>query len=592
MSQKTHNLVKFWNELKRRKVFGVVTTYAATAYIIIEVTNNLAVPLHLADWFLTLELIILVTGLPVVILLSWIFDLTSEGLKKTVTGPESERTETDKKPVKRIIKPSYVLNLILIIVVAVLAYPKISTRDNSVSSGPGEKISVAVLPFINLGNDPDQDYFSDGLMDDILDRLCKISDLDVKSRTSSMRFKNTDISLKEIAELLGVTAVMEGSVRKLDNNVRITVKLINARTDSHLWSETYDEDISDLFSVQSTVAKAIARELKAAITPEMRQLIEKKPTANMEAYDAYLKGMFYYKRLNRDDLEMAMKYFELAREKDPGFALAYVGIGRVWRGLQQMSIVKVADGAPKAEAAVNKALELDSTYSEVHLLLGGIRTWTNWDWKGGETSMRKAIELNPKNAEAQSAYSHLLLITGRSGDAMKHIEIALNLDPLNSKIKAFYGVNLMFIRRFDDAIRAFRESIELDPSQGLAVNMIPALYFSGKEEEATEMMKKIWTDQDFQSAINEGFEKGGFRGAEKSLADVLAERSKKMYVAPYPVAYQYALAGDSENSLIWLEKAFSEHDANLPYLLAPAFDLLRDDSRFRVLCKRMNLPYK
>ncbi len=478
MPQKTNNLNKFWNELKRRKVFGVVTTYAATAYIIVEVTNNLAVPLHLADWFMTLELIILVAGLPVAVLLSWIFDFTSEGLRKTGSAQESERTESGRKPVKGVIMPSYILNIILVIVVAVLAWPRISSLNNPSDTGPEDRISLAVLPFINLSNDPDQDYFSEGLLDDILDRLCKISDLDVKSRTSSMRFKNTDIPLKEIAGLLGVTAVMEGSVRKVENNVRITVKLINARTDSHLW----------------------------------------------------------------------------------------------------------------AEAAVNKALELDSTYSEVHLLLGGIRTWTNWDRKGGEASLRKAIELNPQNAEARSAYSHLLLITGRSEDAMKHIEIALNLDPLNSKVKAFYGVNLMFIRRFDDAIQAFREAIDLDPSQGLAVNMIPALFFAGKEEEAIEIMKKIWTDPDFQSAINDGFKKGGFRGAEKNLADILAERSKKTYVAPYPVAYQYALAGDSINSLLWLEKAFREHDANLPYLLAPAFDLLRDNPRFQDLCKRMYLP--
>jgi len=592
MSESPNKLIRLWQELKRRKVFSVVTTYVATAYIIIEVTNNLAVPLRLPDWFLTLELIILVIGLPVIVLLSWIFDITSEGIKKTGSAEEIEIKEIEGKPVKRIFRPSYILNAILIIAVVALAYPKIFKRDNFEILGSKEKISVAVLPFTNLSNDPDQEYFSDGLVDDILDRLCKIRDLDVKSRTSSMRFKNTKLSLKEIANLLSVSAIMEGSVRKFENNVRITVKLINANTDSHLWSETYDKDISDLFSIQSDVAKAVASALKAAITPEMRRLIEKKPTTNMEAYDAYLKGLFYHRKLNREDLEMALKYFEIARDKDPEFALAYVGIGRVWRGLQQMSIVKVSDGAPKAEAAANRALELDSTNSEVHHLLGGIRTWTNWDWKGGEASFRKAIELNPQNADAHSTYSHLLMILGRSEEAMKHIGIALNLDPLNSKIKSFYGVDLLFIRRYDEAVNAFREAMELDPSQGLVINIIPALYFSGKEDEATEMMKKIWTDPNILAAINEGYQKEGFRGAEKNLADILAERSKNIYIAPYIIAYQYALAGEADNSMLWLEKAYEERNANLPYLLVPTFDLLRDNPRFQNLCGRMNLPYK
>jgi tetratricopeptide (TPR) repeat protein len=302
--------------------------------------------------------------------------------------------------------------------------------------------------------------------------------------------------------------------------------------------------------------------------------------------------MFYYRKLNRDDMEVAMKYFELAKEKDPGFALAYAGIGRVWRGLQQMSVVKVADGAPMAEAAVIRALELDSTYSEVHHLLGGIRTWTKWDWKGGEASYRKAIELNPQNADAHSAYSHLMSVLGRSDEAMKHIAIALDLDPINSKILSFYGVDLMFVRKYDDAIKAFQKALDLDPDQGLVINIVPALHFAGREDEAIEMMKKFWNDSESVSAINEGYTAGGFRGAEKKLADVLAERSKTIYIASYVVAYQYTLAGDTDKAMLWLEKAYDEHSPNLPYLLLPVFDILRDNPRFKEIARKMNLPYK
>jgi tetratricopeptide (TPR) repeat protein len=312
----------------------------------------------------------------------------------------------------------------------------------------------------------------------------------------------------------------------------------------------------------------------------------------MAAYEAYWRGMFYYRKLNRDDMEVAMKYFELAKEKDPGFALAYAGIGRVWRGSQQIGIVKVADGAPKAEAAVIRALELDSTYSEVHHLLGGIRTWTNWDWKGGEASYRKAIELNPQNADAHSTYSHLLSVLGRSDEAMKHIAIALDLDPINSKILSFYGVDLMFARRYDDAVKAFQKALDLDPEQGLGINIISALYFAGREDEATEMLKKFPKNMEFLYAIDEGYNEGGFQGAVKKLADARAERSKTMYIDPYGVAYEYALAADIDNAIHWLEKAYEEHSPNLPYLLSPTFDILRNNPRFQEIARKMNLPYK
>ena len=430
------------------------------------------------------------------------------------------------------------------------------------------------------------------MVDEILDKLTKIGSLKVIARASSERFKNTNLSLRDFARELGVATIMQGSVRRNQNNVRITVQLIDTRTEAHIWSEIYDKEMSDIFSIQSEVAQSVARKLKAVITPQAKKLIEKRSTTNMAAYEAYWRGVYYHRKLNRDDLEIALKYFELAREKDPGFALAYAGIGRVWRGLQQIGIVKVADGAPKAEAAVIKAIELDSTYSEVHHLLGGIRTWTNWDWKGGEASYRKAIELNPQNADVLSAYSHLLSVLGRSEEAMKHIEVALDLDPINSKILSFYGVDLMFARRYDDAIKAFQKALEIDPNQGLGMNIISAFYFAGREDEAMEISRKFWNDKEFLTALNEGYKEGGFQGAEKKLADVLAERSKTEYIAAIKVAIQYALAGDIDDAIHWLEKAYEEHDPNLPYLLSPNYDILRDDARFQEIARKMNLPYK
>ena len=500
-------------------------------------------------------------------------------------------TQVKKAPFKRI-KASILLQglfLTLIITVSLLVVFKVINLGGIPEAGK----SIAVLPFTNLGNDPEQEWLSVGFVDEILDKLFKLGGLKVIARTSSERFKNTNLSLKEVARKLNVTTIMEGSVRKQGNNIRITVQLIDARTEAHLWSEIYDRDLSDVFSIQSDVAKSVARELKAVITPDAKQFIDKKATTNMEAWEAYWRGMLHYNKLNKEDMDIAMKYFELAKEEDPEFALAYVGMGRVWRGLQQMSIIKVSEAAAKAEEFALKAVEMDSTYSEVHHLLGGIRTWTNWDWKGGEESFRKAIELNPQNADAHSTYSHLLSILGRYDEAMKHIDIALDLDPFNTKIIAFYGVDLLFARRYDDAVMAFREAMDLSSAQGVAdANIIDALSLAGRESEATDMLRSFYKDQESLNTINAGFKEGGFQGAVKRIADLLAERSKTKFVGPLHIAVRYSLAGDIDNAIAWLEKAYEMHDPNLPYLLSPVFDNLRNDVRFQELVRKMNLPYK
>ncbi len=486
--------------------------------------------------------------------------------------------------------------IITVLVVALLLISPLLKQKVSSSESAMDK-SIAVLPFHNLSGDPEQDYFSEGMMDEILDRLFKVGDIKVISRTSSMLYKNSGLPLKEIAAELGVTAILEGSVRKAGNMVRITVQLIDARNDTHLWSEIYDDDMSDLshiFSIQSEVAQSVARELKAVIAPEEIKLIEKIPTTDLTAYNAYLNGQFFLSKDTPKDFDRAMQYFELAIEKDPEFGLAYAGVARVWNTRKQAGLAKVSEATPKAEAAIKRALELDSTLSDVHRTLAGLRTWTRWDWKGGEESFRKAIELNPNSADAHSAYSHLLNILGRPDEAMKHIETALELDPLNSRIRSFYGVNLMFVHRYDEAVKAFREALDLSPTQGIAViNIVNALYLGGREEEALEMLRSRWKDNSvYLKAIDEGNAEMGFKGAMKKLAGLRAENTNITQVSQTSPAQYYTWAGDVENALYWLEQAYEERDPNLPYLLIPVYDGLRDQPRFQEIARKMNLPYK
>jgi adenylate cyclase len=451
--------------------------------------------------------------------------------------------------------------------------------------------SIAVLPFKNLSNDPEQEYFVEGMLDEILDRIFKIGELKVISRTSSMRYRNSELSLKEIARDLGVTHILEGSVRKSGNNVRITVQLIDAGSDIHLWSDVYDRGISDIFSIQSDIAVTIARELRAVITPHEKALIEKPHTASSEAYEAWLKGMYSWRKLTSADLDVAMQYFELALQKDPEFGLAYAGIAHVWTARSQLVMTRPIEAAAKAEEYLNKAIESDNTSAEIFYILATHRVWGMYDWEGGETAFRKAIEINPNHAEAHAYYSHLLMILRRPDEAVEHMEKALDLDPYSSLIWGLYGVELGFLRRYEDAIAAYRKSKELDPTQPVGtINYF--LYVLGREEEAFSEFRKNFTNPDYLKAADEGYKEGGYKGAQKRVADERVKRAQNINVSPVIIANNYAIAGEYDLSLYWLEKGYEARDPGLPYVSTRLwFSEIIEDIRFQDLCRKLNLPY-
>jgi len=494
-------------------------------------------------------------------------------------------------------KTAIIIAIAVVMAIATLLIVTPLLKHEELSSTPAINKSIAVLPFDNLSDDPEQEYFSDGLVEEILNRLCRIGDLKVISRTSSSRFKGSELSLKEIAAQLGASAILEGSVQKSGNRIRIAVQLIDAQTDVHMWSNIFEQDYSDIFHIYSVVAQFVADQMEAVITPEEKRLIENAPTSDITAYDAYLKGTFYKNKLTREDLDIAMQFFELAKERDPGFALAWSGIASVWIFRQQMGIVKVSEAAPLSEAAIMKALELDSTLSDVHGTQAGRKVWTDWDWEGGETAFRKAIEIEPNNAGAHSAYSHLLNILGRPDEAMKHIKTALELDPMNPQALAFYGIDLMFVRRFDEAVTALRHALELSPRHGVAVsNLDEALYYAGRDqEEVMDALRNkyiVFNEPDLIKLVDNYYPEGGWPLLHKKIAELRIARLDSVYSDPLTISDCYTHAGDIDNAMYWMEKAYEEHDPNLPYLLLPTYDTLRSDPRFQDLADRMDLPYK
>jgi TolB-like protein/Tfp pilus assembly protein PilF len=468
-------------------------------------------------------------------------------------------------------------------------------RDGTLQVGQ-DKRTIAVRPFRNMSNDPDQEYFSDGMMEEILDRLFKIGDLKVISRTSSMRYKNSDKPVKEIARELGVASIVEGSVRKAGNMVRVAVQLIDAGSDAHLWSEIYNGDLTDLsriFDIQSEVAQSVARELKAVLSPQEVKLIEKIPTKNTEAYEAFLKGRFYVYKLTKNDLETATKYFETAIELDPEYAPAYAGIAGVWVVKVQMEYTSPELAGPKIQESLMKALELDSSNAEVQYTLGIISIWTMWDWTSGEEGLKKAIDVNPNHAEAHAYYSHFMNIMGRPEEAMTEIEIAMKLDPYNPLIISLYSVDLWLVRRFDKAEIAAREAIRMDPFASVAQTVLThILHKAGRFEEAWESAKKEFTMAGQGKAFEQDFNKLGYTGALIKATEALEILSESTYVDPAHVAIVYLMADNNEKALECLEKAYEIRSQSLPYLKMPYFDTIRDESRFQEIARKMGLPYK
>lgn len=454
--------------------------------------------------------------------------------------------------------------------------------------------SIAVLPVENLSGDPDQEYFSDGITDALINELAKISALRVISRQSVMHYKGSEKSLPVIARELNVDAVVEASALKIGGRVQIRTRLIQAATEQNLWAQSYEREISDILIMQSEMARAIAREVKIKLTPQEETRFASSGSINPEAYEAYLKGQFHWYKLTSKDLETSLRYFQLALEKDPDSALAYAGIANVWSGQMAMGFVPAIEAAPKAKAAAAKALELDDTLAEVHYALALV-AWIEWDWEGVWAGFRRAIELNPNYASARAYYSNFLHIMKRPEEAMVQIEIALKLDPFNPLFQAIYAMDLMYAHRYDDAIELLRNTLRTAPNDPVSLSTLRSAYHQKHMyKEALEIWKASYAakgDHEAEAALALGNAEDGYSGALSRAAETLIARSRTTYVTSWQIGTLYTRAGKNDKAFEWLEKAYEEHDSNMPYLsVDPIFDSLRDEPRYWDLLRRMNLP--
>ena len=466
--------------------------------------------------------------------------------------------------------------------------------------------SIAVLPLENLSQDPENAYFADGVHEEILTRLAKISELKVISRTSAAKFRASPETLRAIAEKLGVANILEGSVQKSGNAVRVNVQLINARSDVHLWAETYDRSLTDVFQIESDIAKAIANKLKAKLTGLEEEAIATQPTQNSEAHQLYLKGRYFWNKRTSDGLKTAIDYFNQAIEKDPAYGPAYAGLADGYAVLPNYSQTSGKEAYPKAEAAALKALEINDNLAEAHISLANIRMWHRWG-KEAEPEFKRGLQLDPNYSTGHQWYSIYLSVLGRNEEAIAEMEKARELDPFSIIIATELGCPYLYSKQYDRAIEYFSKAVEMDPDFPFAhFALAEGLDRKGRYDEALEAHDKA-----IELARRGGaFDLAGgdapraWYALTGPLQNTFAARggpnywqrrlesTKQSYqqgtTTATAIAEIYAILGDNEQALSWLEKAVREADDFLVFVnIQPEFENLRTYPRYQALIQKI-----
>jgi len=441
--------------------------------------------------------------------------------------------------------------------------------------------SLAVLPFVNTGGDPNAEYLSDGITESLINNLSQLAQVKVKSRNSVFSFKGKEADIQEAARRLGVSAIVTGRVTQRGDSLSIGVELVDASDNSQIWGGQYDRGMSDLLAVQQDMSREISERLRQKLSGTEQQKLVRLPTENTEAYQAYLKGRYYWNKRSEEGFKKAIEYFQQATDKDPNYALAYAGLADTYGLLPIYNLAPAKESFPKAKAAARRALALDDDLAEPHASVGWIAFRYEWDWASADNEFRRATALKPSYATAHHWYALYLSEMNRHEEALAEIHRALELDPLSVPITATVGTVLFQARRYDAALEEVRKALEMDSGHPFALEQFGYLMLeTGKYEEAVAALKRSG-----MSGVSRAYARAGRRGeALKSLDERPPQR-------PSDVALTYAALGDLEKAFAWLEKAYSERDtAIIGAKVDPRFDALRSEPRFHELLRRLRFP--
>ena len=589
-------LRNFFGELKRRNVYKVSITYAVVAWLLVQAASILLPTFEAPTWVMKAFVVFLAFGFVLSVMISWAFEATPEGLKRTEDVPPDAVLPTWSRR-----KFATFIITVAVIAAALLGYQLWRTNNASAprttasaagteaAAGSISQKSIAVLPFADLSQAKDQEYFCEGISEELIATLAQIKELKVIGRSSSFRFKDRKEETKTIGEKLGVATLLEGTVRKQGERVRIVAELINAADGIELWTRTFDRELKDIFAVQQEIAAAVASSLKVTLLGADSSSAQKAATKSVEAHNAYLQGHFYFQRRNLDDYRKAVAYFDQAIQVDPDYALAYAERSEAWTQIGDLS-GQGKTAWPKAREDAEKAVAITPALAEAHAALGWVRFFTEWKFAEGLSELKRAKELSPANPTANDLLARVIVYLGKLDEAEKQARQAVELDPLAYPTQNNLARVLFAEGKLDEADAIARKAAELQPTAASSRRFQVLVAVQRGDGETALREAQLEPDEGyrrFELALAQHV-RGDRGAADAALADLIAYGRDQL---AYQIAQVYAVRGEKEKAFEWLQISFETHDTGtLALLIDPLIRDLRPDPRYKSLLTKLGLP--
>lgn len=572
------------SELKRRSVFRMATLYVVAAWLIMQVAEVVVALAAFPPWSGRVVLVLLAIGFPIALVFSWLFELTPEGISLEHDSDLDDR-------ITRVSGRRVDFLIISLLSAAIILFAWHTWWSPLATVRPiGEAIeSVAVLPLENLSNDPAQEYFVEGMQDALITRLTRTTALRVISKTSTLRYQETEKTIPEIARELNVDALIEGSVLRDEGRLRITAKLIRGAEEEHVWANSYDRDLNQVLELISEISLAIANEIEVAVRPQEAEEWRQQEPVDFKVHELVFQGDHYF---NRFRFDQSLQYYQQAIDLDATFAPAHAGVAGTYIIKWFFGRMPGAESVPKARKAALEAISLDSNSAAGYSTLGFIQLYYDWDWEMASKSLQRALELGPNNAHTRHAYADYLIVMGNPEESLNQVEIGHLYDPLSPMANSIVSFHRVLARQYGQVIEEGRQAIARDSnSPGDLSAYREALWLAGMYEEAFAAYKMTWgRNQRLLQAMEEGLAEAGYTGAIHSLAEALVQRDPE-FTGYVTLAGLYARAGEPQAALEYLEKAFQHHEPQLLHIKAnPVFDELRTTPEFQDLLHRIGFP--
>jgi serine/threonine-protein kinase len=576
----------FFSELKRRNVYKVAVAYIVGGWALSQGIAQVLPVFDVPNWAIRLVVLLIIIGFPVALIVAWAFEVTPEGIKRTEAADAAGQRSHGVAWIY-VVLISVALSLGLFFVGRYSARNTAPRHSEAATTVPGK--SIAVLPLINESGDPKDEYFSDGLSEELIAALAQISGLKVIGRSSSFRFKDRKEEPKMIGQKLGVSTLLDGTVRKQGDQVRIVAELVNAADGIQLWTQTFDRQLKDIFKVQQEIARAVAQSLKVTLLGTDSRSPQASATDNAEAHNAYLQGHFHLIRRNVEDFRKAIDYYDQAIQLDPNYALAYAERGEAWASMGDL-IGERPTAYPKARSDAEKAVGIAPDLAEARAALGWVRFLAEWKFAEGLAELKRAKELSPANPTANDLLARIIVYLGRFADAERQAREAVELDPLSTVTQNNLARVLFYAGKLDEADAAARKGAELQPT-GAGSHRFQVL-IAAQRGDGDTALREAQLEPDpgfrrFELAVAH-YVRGDRAAADAALADLIANAQTGF---AYQIAEVYALRGEKDKAFEWLQKAFDDRDAGMLGLLADPLLLgLRDDARYKNLLAKVGLP--